>query len=205
MSQVRASGSTARPVIVPGESRVTVVAPDKPGLLASVTGVLCLHGLDLRSADVAGEDGVALEVFVVDPAHGRWPDWTTVSGDLDDVLGGRLELEERLAKRAAAYGRRRVTPGPIEVRVTLDNGASAGSTVVEIRARDEVALLHRVTTALFANELDVVAARACTLGDQVIDAFYVKDRATGHKVDDPSRLQTISTSIREVLVKASDA
>ena len=47
---------------------MTVVAPDKPGLLASVTGVLCLHGLDLRSADVAGEDGVALEVFVVQPA-----------------------------------------------------------------------------------------------------------------------------------------
>ncbi len=146
MSQVRSSGSTARPVIVPGESRVTVVAPDKPGLLASVTGVLCLHGLDLRSADVASEDGVALEVFVVDPAYGRWPDWSAVGSDLEDVLAGRLELEQQLAKRAAAYDRRRVGAGAIEVKVTLDNGASAGSTVVEIRARDEVALLHRVTS-----------------------------------------------------------
>ncbi len=205
MSQVRSSGSTARPVIVPGESRVTVVAPDKPGLLASVTGVLCLHGLDLRSADVASEDGVALEVFVVDPAHGRWPDWSTVGTELDDVLAGRLELEQQLAKRAAAYDRRRVGAGAIEVKVTLDNGASAGSTVVEIRARDEVALLHRVTATLFANELDVVAARACTLGDQVIDAFYVRDRATGSKVVDAGRLKQISEAVSKLLLTSTTA
>ena len=200
MSEVRSQGTAARPVVIPEESRVTVVAPDKPGLLASVTGVLCLHGLDLRSADVAGEEGVALEVFVVEPAHGRWPDWAVVSSDLDDVLSGRLELDDRLAKRAADYGRRGVGPGPVEVKVTLDNGASAGSTVVEIRARDEMALLHNVTAALFANGLDVVAARACTLGDQVIDAFYVRDRATGAKIEDPDRLRQTSTAVRDLLV-----
>jgi [protein-PII] uridylyltransferase len=189
--------------MVPGDSRVTVVAPDKPGLLASVTGVFCIHGLDVRSADVASEDGVALEVFVVDPAHGRWPDWKSVSADLDEVLAGRLELEEQLAKRSAAYKRRRVGWGPIEVKVTIDNGASAGSSVVEVRARDEVALLHRVTTALFANALDVVAARACTLADQVIDAFYVRDRATGAKVDDPARMSGITASIHRILVESS--
>ncbi len=209
MSQVRSSGAKARPVIVPGDSgvprdsSVTVVAPDRPGLLASVTGVLCLHGLDVRSADVASEDGVALEVFVVDPAHGRWPDWATVSSDLDDVLAGRLELDEQLAKRSAAYDRRRVASGPIEVKVTLDNSASAGSTVVEIRARDEVAMLHRVTAALFANELDVVAARAFTLGDQIIDAFYVRDRATGAKVDDHARLKQIGAAIQDLLVEST--
>jgi [protein-PII] uridylyltransferase len=179
---------------------VTVLAPDKPGLLASVTGVLCLHGLDLRSADVASEDGVALQVFVVDPTYGRWPDWSTVGAELEDVLAGRLELEQQLAKRSAAYERRRVGAGAIEVKVTLDNGASAGSTVVEIRARDEVALLHRVTATLFANELDVVAARACTLGDQVIDAFYVRDRATGSKVVNAGRLKQISEAVNGLLV-----
>ena len=129
-----------------------------------------------------------------------------MSDDLDDVLAGRLELDEQLAKRAAAYNRRSTGPGQAEPRVTVDNGASAGSTVVEIRARDEVALLHRVTKKLFANDLDVVAARACTLGDQVIDAFYVRDRATGTKVEDAARLRQISTEIQKVLVdKTVDA
>jgi [protein-PII] uridylyltransferase len=204
LSDVRARGASARPVVIAEHSRVTVVAPDKPGLLSSVTGVLCLHGLDLRSADVAGEDGVALEVFAVEPAHGRWPDWAAVSSDLDDVLAGRLELDEQLAKRAATYGRRPVGPGPVDVKVTVDNGASAGSTVVEIRARDEVALLHDVTAALFASGLDVVAARACTIGDQVIDAFYVRDRATGAKVDDPDRLRQVGAAVQELLLRRGD-
>ena len=192
MSKVRSEGESALPVVVPDGSRVTVVAPDEPGLLATVTGVLCLHGLNVRSADVAGEEGVALEVFVVDPAHGRWPDWTTVGSDIHEALAGRLALDEQLAKRSAAYGRRPVSSESISVSVTLDNGASAGSTVVEVRARDEVALLHRLTSALFASDLDVVAARACTLGDHVVDAFYVRDRVTDAKVDDPERLKTIS-------------
>jgi [protein-PII] uridylyltransferase len=202
MATIRESGTSARPVVLASEPRVTVVAPDKPGLLASVTGVLSLHGLDLRSADVAGEDGVALEVFTVQPGHGRWPDWEKVSADMDNVLHGRIELDEQLAKKAAAYDRPH--PGSHnDVRVTLDNGASVSSTVLEVRAPDQVSLLHRVTSALFANELDVVAARACTLGDDIVDAFYVRDRVTGGKVSDPARLRAITESIRDALVGTS--
>jgi [protein-PII] uridylyltransferase len=83
--------------------------------------------------------------------------------------------------------------------VKLDNAASAGSTVVEIRAPDEMALLHRVTSVLFDNDLDVVAARACTLGDHVVDAFYVRDRSTKGKVEDPTRLKEIKTALDEAL------
>jgi [protein-PII] uridylyltransferase len=200
MSKIRQAGAAARPVVIAAEPRVTVVAPDKPGLLASVSGVLSLYGLDLRSADVAAEDGVALEVFTVQPAHGRWPDWDKVTAGLDDALHGRLELEEQLAKRAAAYESGRPVTGTADVRVTLDNGASVGSTVLEVRAPDQVTLLHRVTSALFENGLDVVAARACTLGDDVVDAFYVRDRANGGKVHDPARLKSISEAIRDALV-----
>jgi [protein-PII] uridylyltransferase len=200
MSKMRDAGADARPVVLAAVPRVTIVAPDKPGLLAAVTGVLSLHGLDVRSADVAGEDGVALEVFAVQPGHGRWPDWERVGADLDDVLHDRIRLDEQLAKKAAAYETGRHKTATAEVRVTLDNAASAGSTVVEVRAADQVALLHRITSTLFEHELDVVAARACTLGDEVVDAFYVKDGTTGGKVTEPQRLRAISEAVRETLV-----
>ena len=61
--------------------------------------------------------------------------------------------------------------------VIVDNEASATSTVVEVRAPDEVGLLHRVTQALFDCDLDVVSARASTLGAAAVDAFYVRDAA----------------------------
>ena len=200
MSSMRDAGGEARPVVLAAEPRVTIVAPDKPGLLAAVTGVLSLHGLDVRSADVAGEDGVALEVFAVQPGHGRWPDWERVGADLDDVLHGRIQLDEQLAKKAAAYESGHPAKRATDVRVTLDNAASANSTVLEVRAADQVALLHRITSTLFENGLDVVAARACTLGDDVVDAFYVKDGTTGGKVTDSARLKVLSESVRQTLV-----
>ncbi len=197
-----ALATMARPQMQPSsptDSRVTVVASDRPGLLASVTGVLCLHDLDLRSADIAGEDGVALEVFTVEPAHGRWPDWEEVASDLNGVLEGRLDLAGALAKRDAAYERNSNRLVPVGIRVTIDNLASSTSTVVEVRAPDEASLLHRVTAALFSSDLDVVAARACTLGEEVVDAFYVRDRLAGGKVEEPARLRDLASSLESLL------
>jgi [protein-PII] uridylyltransferase len=203
MTRLRDEGPAARAAVVPDGSRVTVVARDRAGLLASVTGVLCLYDLDLRSADIAGEDGVALEVFVVEPAHGRSPDWDKLSSDLNAVLDGGLDLEDALARRAAAYKRASIRPVPVGIRVTIDNLASSNSTVVEVRARDEASLLHRVTSALFASNLDVVAARACTLGEEVVDAFYVRDRITGGKLHEASRLRELGSSLESLLDRES--
>jgi [protein-PII] uridylyltransferase len=80
-------------------------------------------------------------------------------------------------------------------QVVADNDASASSTVLELRAPDEVGLLHRVTRALFDCDLDVVSARVSTIGSEVVDAFYVRT-AGGEKVTDPSRLEAIEAAIR---------
>jgi [protein-PII] uridylyltransferase len=79
--------------------------------------------------------------------------------------------------------------------VRIDNDASASSTVLEVRAPDEVGLLHRVTAALFGCDLDVVSARASTLGDEVVDAFYVRS-AAGQKLTDGDTLALVERSVR---------
>ena len=144
-----------------------------------------------------GEDGFAVETFVVEPSRNRWPDFKLVADQLEAVLRGTFPLEERLAEQVRAYaeGRRSVSSRPVEVRVDVDNEASSGSTVVDVRAEDDVGLLHRITTALFALDLDVVAARVATLGHEVLDAFYVRDAATGGKVTDPEQIQRIKDRI----------
>jgi [protein-PII] uridylyltransferase len=82
--------------------------------------------------------------------------------------------------------------------VHVDNTASASSTVVEIRALDEVGLLRRVTQALFDAGLDVVSARVSTIGDEVVDAFYVRD-AAGGKVTDPATLERVEEALRAAI------
>ena len=150
-----------RSIVTANGPTVTVVAKDRPGLLAAVTGVFALHGLDVRSADVTGERDFAVELFDVEPSRRRWPDWELVADEIDATLRGTLPLDERLAKQAHAYasGRRPASPHPIATAVTVVDGASEASTVIEIRAADAIGLLYRVTAVFFALDLDVVAAR----------------------------------------------
>jgi [protein-PII] uridylyltransferase len=176
----------------------TVVATDRPGLFAKVAGVLALHGLDVRTAS-AGQstDGRAVETFeVVPPTAGSMPDWSRIAEDLDAVLDGRLSLPDRLIKRSRDYARRyRLTAaGPSSPRVLVDNEASARATVVEVRAPDGVAVLHRITTALANCGLDVRFARVSTMGHEVVDAFYVTDRA-GLKVDDDEAIAAVEAAV----------
>ena len=190
MDQVRKLG---RSIVTADGPTVTVVAKDRPGLLAAVAGVFALHGLDVRSADVTGEGDFAVELFDVEPSRRRWPDWELVADEIDAALRGTLALDERLAKQATTYagGRRASSPNPIATAVTIVDAASQTSTVVEIRSADSVGLLYRITSTLFALDLDVVAARVSTFGHEVVDAFYVRDRSTGAKVTDPARIRRI--------------
>jgi [protein-PII] uridylyltransferase len=176
----------------------TVVAADRPGLFAKVAGVLALHGLDVRTAS-AGQavDGRAVETFeVAPPVAGALPPWDVVARDLDAVLDGRLSLPDRLIKRSRDYARwyRRTAAGPAEPRVLVDNDASARATVVEVRAPDGVAVLHRITTALANCGLDVRFARVSTMGHEVVDAFYVTDRS-GAKVDDDEAIAAVEAAV----------
>jgi [protein-PII] uridylyltransferase len=177
---------------------VMVVASDRSGLLAEVTGVLALHGLNVRSAVVAGEDGVAVEIFTVEPSRGRWPSVARLSDDLAALMAGTLSIEAQLADRALTYrsDRRAVTPHLVSTEVTVDNNASATATVVEVRAEDVVGQLHRITQALVDCNLDVISARVSTFGSAVVDAFYVHG-ADGGKLTDAHQIATLELAIEQ--------
>ena len=187
-------------VDVEGE-RLTVIAPDRPGLFARVAGSLALHGLDVRSAAVASsDDGMAVEVFELDPGV-RAPDWSRVRGDIERALSGRLALDARLAERARVYARRRPAAAlPTEPRVTFDNAATDAATVVEVRALDGVGVLYRITRTLADADLDVRRAKVSTLGHEVIDAFYVVD-SEGRKVTDREHLVEVERAVLDALTR----
>jgi [protein-PII] uridylyltransferase len=181
---------------------LTVVAPDRPGLFWRVAGTLAVHGLDVRSAAAASEEGMAVEVFDVEPAFGDPPDWARLRSDLDRALTGRLSLQARLRERARTYaGRRRAASAhPAQARVLFDNQASATSTVVEVRAHDGIGVLYRITRALADCDLDVSKAKVSTLGHEVVDSFYVTD-ASGAKVDDDEHLAEIERAVLAELAR----
>jgi [protein-PII] uridylyltransferase len=192
IEEVRASGL---PSVSLDPPQVVVAAPDRPGLLSDVAGALALHGMDVRAANVGGENGVAVEVFTVEVARGTWPDTARLREDLAAVLADQLPIGERLSERGRVYPVRRRSAAHLPgTDVRVDNNASDSATVLEVRAPDEVGLLHRITRVLFEANLDVVSARVSTLGELVVDAFYVRE-GVGTKVLDPGRLDQITAAI----------
>jgi [protein-PII] uridylyltransferase len=175
--------------------RLTVVARDRQGLFSRVTGVLALHGLGVLDAAVTGLDGMALEVLRVESDLGTAIAWEKVTDDLERVLEGRLALQARLAERARVYGGR-PRRGPVHEppRVVVDNRASRDATVIEVHAVDGIGVLYRITRALSELDLNIVSAKVQTLGERVVDAFYVRD-VQGQKVTDPAALVEVERAL----------
>jgi [protein-PII] uridylyltransferase len=152
-----------------GHGLVTVCAADRPGTLARTTGVLALHRVSVLRAHVwSTSDGLALQRFAVQaPASLRWE---RLGADLDAAWSGRLAVEARLERKARDYR----PPAPVEPDVRVLPDESAHSTVVEVRAGDALGLLHAFAAALGDLDLDVRVAKIDTLGDRVVDTFYVR-------------------------------
>ncbi|MET7360801.1 [protein-PII] uridylyltransferase [Streptomyces sp. NPDC005562] len=169
------AGAGAEPLGV----ELTVAVRDRPGVLAAVAGVLAMHRLTVRTAElrevgvpVPGACSVLLLSWRVAAEYGSLPQATRVRADLARALDGSLDIEARLAEREAAYPRRRGTVAP-PARVTVARTGSRAATVIEVRARDVPGLLHRIGRALEGAGVRVRSAHVSTLGANAVDAFYV--------------------------------
>ncbi|HMC68134.1 MAG TPA: ACT domain-containing protein [Mycobacteriales bacterium] len=180
--------------------RVTVVAPDRPGLLWRWAGVLALHRLTIRGATATSVGSAAVTVFDVTPRFGSAPDWDKLRADVRRAYDDALPLAAHLAERERAYTRPDTQVAP--PRVIWMDGASEVATVVEVRAHDSVGLLYRLTHALSEVGLDVRSARISTLGAEVVDAFYVVE-ADGSVVTDTGRRQDIEKRLLTAAQPAS--
>ncbi|GAA1582103.1 [protein-PII] uridylyltransferase [Streptomyces globosus] len=159
-------------------AELAVAVPDQPGVLPAVAGVLALHRLtvraaDLRSLELPGRLGEALVLrWRVAAGYGSLPEGARLRADLVRALEGGLDVSAKLAEREAAYPRRRgVVPPP--PRVTVVPGVSSLATVLEVRAPDAVGLLHRIGRALEDAGVRVRSAHVSTLGANAVDSLYV--------------------------------
>ena len=184
--EVLATMAEGRTEVSVTDDRITVVTPDRPGTFSRIAGVLTLHGLGVLDAQAHSDEGgmAASQFRVAVPAHGI--DWQPIETNMRRALGGELAIEARLAERAATYrGGRRSSAGDLAPpRVVVDDEASSNASVVEVRAPDRVGVLYRVTKALAELGLDIRHAKVQTLGDEVVDSFYVRTWA-GDKLTDP--------------------
>lgn len=184
--------------VLPGDGELLVAAPDRPGLFSDLTGALAMHGLEVLAARAHSEGGRALDLFVLDLPEGAEPRWDRISADLEAAAQGDLNVGEALARRPPSRRVRRApAPTTPALRVHVDNGAATNATLVEVRAPDAPGLLHKVSAALAALGLDIVSARAATLGNSAVDTFYVRNG--GDKLPSGAEADRLCTALQAAL------
>jgi [protein-PII] uridylyltransferase len=154
---------------------LTVAALDRTGLFSALTGSLAVCGAEVLGADVSTtDDGIALDVLRITRRLGGETDWRRVERLTLGALDGSFDLRSEIDKRAKTYGSLFGTTatGPVAA-VLVDDDIEERATVVEVRAPDMLALLHRVATTLTGLGLDIRAAKVTTLGHEVVDSFSV--------------------------------
>ncbi|MER6618168.1 [protein-PII] uridylyltransferase [Streptomyces xantholiticus] len=159
-----------------------IALPDQPGVLPAVAGVLALHRLTVRAADLrsielpseVGDGAVLVLNWRVAAEYGSLPQAVRLRADLVRALDGSLDIPGRLAEREAAYPRRRGVKAP-PPRVTVAPTGSRLATVIEVRAQDAPGLLHRIGRALEGATVRVRSAHVSTLGANAVDTLYVTD------------------------------
>ncbi len=170
-----------------GISELTLTAPDRPGLLALVAGVLSAHRIDVQHAEVfstaADERSLgwlssrALDLFELRGPEGGAIDpsrWRAARRDLARVLTGEESLDSLLARKLKASS---IPPRPlpgVSTKVVIDNDASRTHSVIDVFCADRVGLLYTLSRACFELGLSVDLARISTEGHRAADAFYVR-------------------------------
>jgi [protein-PII] uridylyltransferase len=181
--------------LTPGDSphiyNVTMIAPDRRGLLSKAAGVLALNSLRVHSASVNGHEGSAINTFVVSPHFGSPPAGELLRQQFILALDGELDVLASLDRRdhdAAQYGTTRAGDVPAAVpinhatappRVLWNDGAAPGELVVQIRSTDRAGLLARLTAVFERDGVDIAWAKVTTLGSSVVDVFGITVVADG--------------------------
>jgi pimeloyl-ACP methyl ester carboxylesterase len=153
----------ARPLADSGTVRFTVVARDRPGLLADTAAVITTHGLSIAQASAAtwSEDVLALHALdLPDASHLTAEDWERIGVDLRSPL------------RA---GTREMPHLPVRAKVTV-YGAGDHRSLVRVTASDQAGLLWRISAWFARYDVSIESLDASTTNGVVHDVFLVAGR-----------------------------
>jgi [protein-PII] uridylyltransferase len=158
-----------------GATRISVFAPDRPGLFYRISAALADAGASIVDARIhTTRDGMALDNLLVHDRQGRAYADKRLRTRLARAVAAAIAGEPPVLRVEPVVGSETFRIAP---RVLIADKASSRTTVVEVNARDRPALLARLTGAIFAQGLQLHSAHIATYGERAVDVFYVTNGA----------------------------
>jgi [protein-PII] uridylyltransferase len=189
-----------------GEALVTLLAPDRPGLLALFSAALSANGIDILAAEVNSlEGGIALDQFIVREPGGGVPEpgrWDEARADLLRLLSG-AEDPHRLVQRRLRRASWAASAAPtVETKLRVDNVSSADFTILDVFTQDRPGLLHAIADAIHKSGASIEVARIATEGNRATDAFYLREageQASAGKIASGSRIHAVEAAVHAAI------
>jgi [protein-PII] uridylyltransferase len=176
---------------------IEIVVPDKPGLLSTVAGVLNLLRLDVRSARTKSHGSAAVMEWIVIPdPHAPPLSEKKLHQELEEALGSKSSLAQRIEERIEAYAQLPTIPVPDPV-VDIFADAATDATIIEVRSHDRPALLFGIGDSITKSNIDIRSAIVTTLGAEAIDTLYVTEIGGGPLSSE--RADEVATRLRSAL------
>ena len=193
-----------------GGADLTLLANDRPGLLALFSAALAANGIDILGAEVNSlEGGIALDTFAVREAGGNGAPaqtrWEAARGDLLRLLSGAEDPHQLVQRRLRRASWASAGAPSVETKVRIDDVSSAAMTILDVTAQDRPGLLHTIADALHRAGVSIEVARIATEGNRATDAFYLRDvpsdRSPGStgKISDPSRRAAVVAAVQAAI------
>ena len=176
---------------------IEIIAPDKPGLLSIVAGVLNLARFDVRSARTQTIGNSAVMKWIVTPnQYAPALDAATIKEEIARALEDATDLSERIARRIADYANIPSIPVPLPIVETFMDAAT-DATIIEVRSHDRPALLFGIGDVITRARVDIRSAIVTTLGAEAIDTLYVTEIGGGAL--SPERASELATRLSTAL------
>lgn len=188
------------------EYRIILDGQNSEGCFHRIAGTLTSQRLVILSAQICTtSDGIVVDVFRVrddDYAGTVPPDrMEQVGKAIRQVLRKEVKVEEMFQRsRRFSWKNAKAPVSDLANRVTIDSDSSDRCNIVCVFAHDRPGLLYTISRAIYRLELSIDLAKIATHFDQVLDVFYVTDRA-GQKISDQARLASLQMELNSTLAE----
>ncbi len=92
----------------------------------------------------------------------------------------------------------KVIPG-VRADVKVDNQDSDFYTIIEVTGEDRLGILYEITQALTDHGCNISFSRISTLGNRILDVFYIQDE-WGEKIVEKQKIENLKKSLLNRLI-----